>query len=98
MLPISQIEVLDDVPGKDGFKFIKMPYWFFKKNQNDLRISRIDKKKSLYLKGMDSKEENMERLFDPMFEKYFDVIVYDDIDQKKYDIAKSNYIRFKKTC
>lgn len=96
MLPISQIEVLDDVPGKDGFKFIKMPYWFFKKNQNDLRISRIDKKKSLYLKGMDSKEENMERLFDPMFEKYFDVIVYDDIDQKKYDIAKSNYIRFKK--
>ena len=73
-----------------------MPYWFFKKNQKRFKNFKNRQKESLYLKGMDSKEENMERLFDPMFEKYFDVIVYDDIDQKKYDIAKSNYIRFKK--
>jgi hypothetical protein len=96
MLPVSQIEVLGDVPGKEGFKFIRMPYWFFKKNQNDLKISRLNEKKSLYMKGYDRKEENMDKLFDPMFEKYFEAIVYDDIDQQKYDIAKSNYRKFKK--
>ena len=97
MLPISQIEVLGDVPGKEGFKFIRMPYWFFKKNQNDLRISRLDEKKMLYIMGYDRKDENMLRLFDPMFEKYIESIVYDEDDQKKYDIAKDNYKRFKMT-
>ncbi len=95
MLPFSQIEVLGDVPGKEGFKFIRMPYWFFKKNQNDLRISRLDEKKMLYIMGYDRKDENMLRLFDPMFEKYIESIVYDEDDQKKYDIAKDNYKRFK---
>ena len=95
MLPLSQIEVLGDVPGKEGFKFIRMPYWFFKKSQNDLRISRLDEKKMLYIAGYDRKDENMLRLFDPMFEKYIESTVYDDDDKKKYDIAKDNYKRFK---
>ena len=95
MLPLSQIEILGDVPGKEGFKFIRMPYWFFKKNQNDLRISRLDEKKMLYIAGYDRKDENMLRLFDPMFEKYIESIVYDEDDQKKYDISKSNYQKFK---
>lgn len=95
MLPLSQIEILGDVPGKEGFKFIRMPYWFFKKNQNDLRISRLDEKKMLYIAGYDRKDENMLRLFDPMFEKYIESIVYDEDDKKKYDISKSNYQKFK---
>ncbi len=37
----------------------------------------------------------MLRLFDPMFEKYIESIVYDEDDQKKYDITKDNYKRFK---
>ena len=94
MLPLSQIEVLEDVPGKEGFKFIRIPYWYFKKNQNDLKISRLDEKKALYMKGYDRKPENMEMLFDPMFEKYFEQIVYDEIDQQKYDIAKANHRKF----
>ena len=94
MLPLSQIEILDDVPGKEGFKFIRIPYWYFKKNQNDLKISRLDEKKALYMKGYDRKPENMEMLFDPMFEKYFEQIVYDEIDQQKYDIAKANHRKF----
>ena len=94
MLPLSQIEMLGDVPGKEGFKFIRIPYWFFKKNQNDLKISRLDEKKALYMKGYDRKPENMEMLFDPMFEKYFEQIVYDEIDQQKYDIAKANHRKF----
>ena len=91
MLPLSQIEIIGDVPGKEGFKFIRIPYWLFKKKDEDLRIQRLNGVRMLYLKGRDRKPEAMEKLFDPMFEKYFEQIVYDGADQKKYDIAKSNY-------
>lgn len=40
-LPKSQVEVLSDVNGKEGFKFIKIPYWLFKNNLTDLEIKRI---------------------------------------------------------
>jgi len=91
MLPLSQIEIIGDVPGKEGFKFIRIPYWLFKKKDDDLRIQRLNGVRMLYLKGRDRSPEAMEKLFDPMFEKYFEQIVYDEADQKKYDIAKSNY-------
>ena len=94
-LPISQIEILGDVPGKEGFKFIRIPYWLFKKDDG-LRIQRLNEKKALYLKGRDRTPEALEKLFDPMFEKYFEQIVYDEVDQKKYDIAKSNHRHFNK--
>ena len=96
MLPISQIEILGDVPGKEGFKFIRIPYWLFKKDDG-LRIQRLNEKKALYLKGRDRTPEALERLFDPMFEKYFEQIVYDEVDQRKYDVAKSNHRHFNKS-
>ena len=92
-LPISQIEVLEDVPGKDGFKFIRIPYWLLKKTDG-LKIQRLNEKKALYLKGRDRTPEALEMLFDPMFEKYFEQIVYDEVDQQKYDIAKANHRKF----
>jgi hypothetical protein len=95
MLPLSQIEVIGDVPGKEGFKFIRIPYWLFKKKDEDLRIQRMDNMRMLYLKGRDRSPESLEKLFDPMFEKYFEQIVYDEADQKKYEIAKTNYKRQK---
>ena len=94
MLPISQIEILDDVPGKDGFKFIRMPYWFYKKNMEDLKIQRVGDQRALYMKGWHRKPEQLEKLFDPMFEKYFEEIVYDELDQTKYDITKMNHKKF----
>jgi hypothetical protein len=91
MLPLSQIEIIGDVPGKEGFKFIRIPYWLFKKKDEDLRVQRLDGVRMLYLKGRDRSSEAMEKLFDPMFEKYFEQIVYDEHDQQKYDSFKSNY-------
>ena len=41
-LPKSQIEVLSDVENKEGFKYIKIPYWLFKNNFADLEIKRIN--------------------------------------------------------
>jgi hypothetical protein len=94
MLPVSQIEILGDVPGKDGFKFIRMPYWFYKKNMEDLKIQRVGDQRALYMKGWHRKPQQLEKLFDPMFEKYFEHIVYDELDQTKYDITKMNHKKF----
>jgi hypothetical protein len=40
-LPKSQVEILSDVEGKEGFKYIKIPYWLFKNNLIDLDVKRI---------------------------------------------------------
>lgn len=40
-LPKSMIHILSDVEGKEGFKYVKMPYWLYKKNITDLDIKRI---------------------------------------------------------
>jgi hypothetical protein len=40
-LPKTNIEVVGDVIGKEGFKYIKLPYWLYKKNINDLEVKRI---------------------------------------------------------
>lgn len=42
-LPKSQIEIIGDVEGKEGFKYIKIPYWLFKKLSTDLNVKRYDK-------------------------------------------------------
>lgn len=47
-LPKSQIEILDSVEGMENFFFIRMPYWLFKKNGNDLQIVRVNDSKRIY--------------------------------------------------
>jgi hypothetical protein len=46
-LPKSQIQILDDDTGFEGFKFIKIPYWLVKKDPTQYKIKRINKKKRL---------------------------------------------------
>jgi len=37
----SKIEILEDVPGKQGFSYIKIPYYLYKLNKDNLEISRV---------------------------------------------------------
>ena len=37
----TQVEVLEDVPGMQGFKYIKIPYYLYKSNLNDLEVKRF---------------------------------------------------------
>jgi|LakMenE18May11ns_1017448.scaffolds.fasta_scaffold9736965_3 hypothetical protein len=37
----SKIEILEDVPGKEGFNYIKIPYSLYKENKDNLEIARI---------------------------------------------------------
>jgi hypothetical protein len=46
-LPISQITILDENTGFEGFKFIKIPYWLVKKNPEQYKIIRINGSKLL---------------------------------------------------
>jgi len=46
-LPKSQIKILDDNTGFEGFKFIKIPYWLVKKDPTQYKIKRLNKKKRL---------------------------------------------------
>jgi hypothetical protein len=46
-LPKSQINILDDDTGFEGFKFIKIPYWLVKKDPQQYKIKRLNKKKRL---------------------------------------------------
>ena len=36
-----QVEVLEDVTGKEGFKYLKIPYQIYKSKLNDLEIKRF---------------------------------------------------------
>jgi hypothetical protein len=73
-LPKSQIEIIGDVEGKEGFKFIKIPYWLVKKSDGKLNISRIEGKKRYKLTKNQGKEEFMRKLNDPDIEKALKVI------------------------
>ena len=46
-LPKSQIEILGPVEGREGFKYIKIPYWLFKKQSDDLSIKRYPRLKRI---------------------------------------------------
>lgn len=95
LLPLSQIEILGDVPGKEGFKFIKIPYWLFKKKQDDLKINRLNEKKALYLTSKHRSYDQLEQLFTPEFEHFYNTISYDNVDRERMEIAKKNHQRTK---
>lgn len=44
ILPTSQIKILKEVEGREGFFFIQIPYWLYKKDEG-LVINRYAKKK-----------------------------------------------------
>ena len=46
-LPKSQIEILGPVEGKEGFQYVKIPYWLFKKQSDDLTVKRYPRLKRI---------------------------------------------------
>ena len=71
-IPKNKIEILDTVDGKEGFSFIKLPYWLYKENP-DLTIKRCKlPRKRLNLRDASlGNEELMSKFKDPNVEKYF---------------------------
>lgn len=74
-LPTSQIAILGEVPEKEGFFYVKVPYWLYKENPG-LNIKRIigdyHHMKRLDLRGYSlGNKELMSNFKDPNVIKYF---------------------------
>jgi hypothetical protein len=93
-LPKSQIEILGDVEGKEGFNFIKIPYWLYKKLEFDLKVERVLGKKRLDITARQSKDKNfLEQISDPNVTRYVYVV---NPDKSGMDILKYAILRGKK--
>jgi hypothetical protein len=90
-LPKSQIEILSDVEGKEGFNYIKIPYWLYKKLEFDLKVERLGGKKRLDITARQSKDKNfLTQISDPNVERYISVVNPDKsgMDMLKYTILR----------
>jgi hypothetical protein len=90
-LPKSQIEILSNVEDKEGFNFIKIPYWLYKKLEFDLGVERLEGKKRLDITAKQSKDKNfLEQISNPNVERYLSVVNPDKsgMDMLKYTILR----------
>jgi hypothetical protein len=82
-LPKSQIEILGDVEGKEGFNYIKIPYWLFKKLSDELEIKRIKGKKRISIDGAQLKSDLFKKdINDPNVKKYISISDPDETTQR----------------
>jgi hypothetical protein len=92
-LPKSQITILEDVEGKEGFKYIRIPYWLYKKNTEDLTIKRCvgtyHKMKRLDVRDAGlSNHEFMRNFKDNNVQKYFKATDSDERTHQLINIYK----------
>jgi hypothetical protein len=83
-LPKSQIQMLGPVEGKEGFEFIKIPYWLYKKMSKELSIKRYSKLKRLSIARSQVNDNFFKMINNPDVERYFNIIDTDDISQQRF--------------
>lgn len=90
-LPKSQVKVVGEVDGRDGFYYIEIPYWLFKKLDGQLDVKRIEGKKRLSISYAQSRNDAyMKKLIDPDVVKYISITNPDKsgMDRLMYDIIR----------
>ena len=79
-LPKSQIEIIGPVEGKEGFEFIKMPYWLYKKMPTELGVKRLTNKRKINFTYEQYRSNDFFKdLNDPNVQKQISVLNTDDI-------------------
>lgn len=79
-LPKSQIERLGPVEGKEGFEFIKMPYWLYKKMPTELGVKRLTNRRKInFTYDQYRSNDFFKDLNDPNVQKQISVLNTDDI-------------------
>ena len=78
-LPKSQIEILGPVDDKEGFEFIKMPYWLFKKMPTELGVKRLTNKRKINFTNDQYRNDFFKELTDPNVQKQISVLNKDEI-------------------
>jgi hypothetical protein len=73
-LPKSQVEVLGEVEGMEGFNYIKIPYFLYKKMIDQLEIIRIKGKKRAKVSYPQSRDNRfLKKLNNPDVLKYISI-------------------------
>ena len=90
-LPKSQIEMLGPVEGKEGFEFIKIPYWLYKKMDKELSIKRYTDLKRLSIARSQVNQYFFKLINNPDVERYFNIIDTDEFSQKRYKMYQKYY-------
>ena len=90
-LPKSQIEILGPVEGKEGFEYIKIPYWLYKKNVEGLSIKRSLVKKRLSISRSQVYGDYLKQINDPNVEKYFYVVDTDEGSRQRFKFYQKHY-------
>jgi len=79
-LPKSQIEILGPVDGKEGFEFIKMPYWLFKKMPTELGVKRLtNNRKITFTNSQYSDNQFLKELNNPDVQKQISILNTDSV-------------------
>jgi hypothetical protein len=86
----SQIEIIKEVPNRTGFYFIKIPYWLYKENKEDLEIKRIEVSKRIDISLKPSNPKAINDFKNPFIKDYFKS---SDFDRRTQEIVKSNINR-----
>lgn len=90
-LPKSQIEILGPVEGKEGFVYIKIPYWLYKKNVEGLGIKRSLVKKRLSIARSQVYGDYLKLINDPNVERYFYVVDTDEGSRQRFKFYQKHY-------
>jgi hypothetical protein len=78
-LPKSQVEILGPVEGKEGFDYIKIPYWLFKKLSIELNVKRLSNKRKINFTHEQYRDNNFFKLLnDPDVVKQISTLNPDD--------------------
>lgn len=73
-LPLSQIAIIEEVDGKPGFFYIKLPYWLYQKNKDGLFIKRVSGRKGLDMRDAQLRDKELMAWFkDPNVIKYLSI-------------------------
>lgn len=90
-LPKSQIDILGPVEGKEGFVFIKIPYWLYKKNVEGLSIKRSLVKKRLSISRSQVYGDYLKLINNPNVEKYFFEVDKDEDSRQRFKSYQRHY-------
>jgi len=90
-LPKSQIEILGPVEGKEGFSYIKIPYWLYKKNVEGLVIKRSPVKKRLSIARSQVYGDYLKLINDPNVERYFYTVDTDESSRQRFKFYQRHY-------
>ena len=88
-LPKSQVEIIGDVEGYEPFKYVKLPYWLYKKNKDILKIQKINGKKRFNPNKSNDRPEFIQKLQDKHIEDYFNMKDHEGQGRKNFESLKN---------